>query len=542
VVTNDILITGGLLYDGSGCNPVRADIAIRRDKIAAIGKLSNVDARRVIDASGLAVCPGFIDIHSHSDLTLLANPRAESKIRQGITTEIVGQCGFSPHPVRAEEREALDKLCPFISAEVQWTWQTTGEFLDTLQQSRPTVNVGTMVGHSALRALVLGFTDEPASGDEIIAMEDILKLSFSQGAMGLSLGLWYPLGAFAERAELNALATVVAESGRYVSVHMRSEAAQVLESLQEMVEIARYASDKAGRALRLQIDHLKASGRPAWGLMPRLLEAIEAARDEGIDIAFDVYPYTAGSRHLGGSFPAWIHGGGQDRFLRWLQQEEARQRLRAEQAAYEQGEAPDGPLGGYPDEIMIVAVDSEDNQWAVGKMLPEIADRMDTEPMDAACDLLVAEQGRVTVVTFTVCEDDLRLALTHPLGCFCTDGMAFAPYGSLSRGKPHPRCYGTYPRILGRYVRELGLLTLPEAVRKATSLPASRANLPDRGLLKEGYKADITIFDPDTIQDNATYEAPHQYPEGIAYVIVNGRVSIEAGAHTGVQAGEVLRQ
>jgi len=537
----DLLISGGALYDGSGAAPVRTSLAVNGNTIVAIGDLHAATARRQIDASGLVVCPGFIDVHSHSDLTLLVNPRAESKIRQGITTEIIGQCGFSPHPVLAGDHDALNKLCPFISADVQWTWETTGEFLDTMAQAAPSVNVGAMLGHSAIRALILGFDNEPAAGDEIIAMEEGLQAAFDQGAVGLSFGLWYPLGSFAERAELNALATITAKNGRHVSVHMRSEAEPVLESLQEMVEIARYASDKAGRPLRLQIDHLKASGRPVWGLMPSLLEAIEAARDEGIDIAFDAYPYTAGSRHLSGSFPAWIQHGGQEAFLWRLKEPEARERLREQQAAYEQGEAPEGPLGAYPDEIMVVDVASDENQWAVGKMLPEIAEQAGADPLDAAFALLVAEGGHVNVVTFTVSEDDLRLALAHPLGCFCTDGLAFAPYGPLSRGKPHPRCYGTYPRILGHYVRELGLLRLPEAIRKSTSLPASRANLPDRGLLKEGYKADISIFDAETIIDRATYDDPHQYPDGIAYVIVNGQVTVEAGEHTGAQVGEVLR-
>lgn len=534
----DLLITGADLLDGSGSPAQRGDVAVFGGRIAALGELSGATARRVINGAGLVLCPGFVDIHGHSDLTLLANPRAESKTHMGVTTECNGQCGMGVFPVRPEHCRLLDDTCSFISAEVPYCWSTTAQYLAHLQAARPALNVAAMVGHSALRAHVMGFDNRPATTEEIAALAQLTRQALAEGAVGVSLGLAYALGSFAGTEELVAVCGEVAQAGGHVSIHARSEGAHQAAGLQEIFSLARAVADLG--PLRVQIDHLKCSGAANWGRMGQALALIEQARDEGLDVAFDVYPYTAGSRHLSGSLPAWMHSGGNDALLERLQDPTCRSRLQAEHTAWAAGEGGEGPFELRPEDILITAVETEANRWAIGLRLDEIADRRHQEPLEATLDLLVEEKGRVNACLFSMSEEDMRLALAHPLACIATDGLAFAPYGSLARGNPHPRCYGTFPRVLGRYVRELGLLTLPEAVRKCTSWPASRLQLADRGLLRPGYWADLVLFNPATIADTATYTDPHSYPVGIELVVVNGEVTVEGDQHTGAGAGRLV--
>jgi N-acyl-D-amino-acid deacylase len=395
-----------------------------------------------------------------------------------------------------------------------------------------------MVGQSALRAWAMGFDNRPASADEIALMVQAAEAAFDAGCVGISLGLAYALGCFASREEIAALCGVAARRGRSVSVHLRYEGARLLEALDEMLQIAREVGES--RPLRLQIDHLKCSGPANWGNMPQALERLEQARTERLDVAFDVYPYVAGSRHLSGSLPAWMHDGGNAAMVARLRDSEGRQRLREEYEAWVEGRGGDNPFELHFDALLITDVATAENAWTVGLRLDEIAARRGQEPLEATMDLLAEENGHVSVCVFSISEADMRLALAHPLGCVATDGLAFAPYGSLSRSRPHPRSYGTYPRLLGHYVREEKLLSLPEAIRKCTSLPASRLGLADRGLVREGYAADLVVFDPETIADRATFEDPHQYPVGISAVVVNGQVTVRDEEHTGAQAGRLL--
>ena len=534
----ELLIRGAQLIDGSGACPRAADIAVSHDTILTVDQDLAIEAGRIIDATGKTVAPGFVDIHSHSDLTIFVNPAAESKVRQGVTTEINGQCGFTPFPAHPADYALLDALCPFITEKPDYSWVSTADFLAKLRAARPSINEGQMVGHGALRAWVLGFENRPATPEEIEGIARAAQEALEQGAIGISLGLAYPLGSFAKTDELLAVARVAAGRGALLSAHIRSEGAELVQSLQEMIDIARRVSD-AG-PLKLQIDHLKASGRRWWGSIDLALETIQQAKAEGLDIAFDVYPYTAGSRHLSGSLPSWVHDGGNEAVMARLQDPDCRRRLREEHEAWLRGESTVSPFELDLQHIVITDVATEANRVTVGKTLQQIGADRGQDPLEAALDMLVEEKGHISIVLFSMSEEDMQKALAHPLGCVGTDGLVFAPYGPLSRGKPHPRCYGTFPRAIGHYARDRAIMSLEEAVRKCTALPASRLGLTDRGRLAEGMKADIVIFDPGTLIDRATYEDPHQYPVGIEYVIVNGKITIEGGRHTEAGAGTVV--
>lgn len=531
---------GARLIDGSGNAAFTADIGVSAGSITAVGDLSAADATDKIDARGLTVAPGFIDIHAHSDLTNMVGPSGESKIRQGITLETNGQCGYSPFPVRPECRAELDALNPFVTPQPEWTWQSTDEFLSALQACGPSMNLCQMVGHSALRGWVMGFGNRPASTVEIMAICNLAEVALDEGAVGVSFGLAYALGSFARYDEVEAVCEVCARKDALVTVHLRDEGEGLVDSLGEMIDIARRVSD--GSPLRLQIDHLKASGMRSWGRIGDALEVIEAARDEGLDIGFDCYPYTAGSRHLSGSLPAWMHDGGQEALVQRLLDPDCRARLRETHDAWERGEVSHSPFELSFDRIRVTEVSTEENAWTVGKSLEEIAQTCGLDPIEATLDFLAEERGQISVVLFSMDEADMRQALAHPLGCIATDGLVFAPNGPLSSGRPHPRSYGTYPRAIGHYARDLGLMPMEEAVRKCTSLPASRLGIADRGRIAAGMKADLVVFEAERIIDTATFDDPHRFPEGIAYVIANGRVSVEGETNLNAGAGEVLRR
>ncbi len=531
----DILLLRPQIVDGSGNQPIHADLGIENGRIAAVGDLHAAEARERIDCSGKVAAPGFVDLHAHSELTLLVNPAGESKLHQGITTEVSGQCGLSPFPVRAEHREEMRSVCTFIDAPVDWTWEHVDEYLSVFEAAPPSYNVAVLVGQSALRAWVMGFAARPATSEELGRMSTLLADSLKRGGVGLSLGLSYPLGSFSGPEEPLQLAATCAEHGALVTVHLRNEGPGLMASLDEMLEVA------SRTGCRLQIDHLKTIGHRYWGRAREVLGKIEAAVDAGVDVGFDVYPYTAGSRHLYGSLPDWVVDGGIGPMIERLRQPAVRTRLRSSLDAWATGQDAAGGFSLDFANTMITSVRTEANEWCVGKRLDEIAEERGQDPLDATLDLLIEEEGEASCVLWAMSEEDVREFLIHPLGCIGTDGLAYAPYGPLSKGAPHPRCYGTFARFLGHYVRDEGLLPLPEAVRKCTSLPASRLRLPDRGLLKEGYRADVVVFDPSTIGERGEYGRPHAYPEGIETVVVNGQLAISAGQTTPARPGMVLR-
>jgi N-acyl-D-amino-acid deacylase len=523
----DLIIYGGTIIDGTGASRRAGEVGVSGGRIASIGDLTGAETARRLDASGLIVAPGFIDIHSHSDLYLLVNPRAESKVRQGVTTELVGQCGMSPYPVQPEGVGDLRSAMAYIDAEFDWTWRTAAEYFEVLEARRPSVNVASLTGHIALRSHVMGFEGRPATPDELARMGDQLRACLEQGSVGLSYGLIYTPSCFADAEEMTALARVVAQYDGLCTVHMRNENEMLLQSIREMLDVA----ERSG--VRLQILHLKSTYEPNWGRVPQALEMIEKAAERGLDVAFDVYPYTAGSSHLSSCLPIWAQEGGHEAILRRLRTPDARRRLLREYGPH---------LERYGRNLVICDAVTDEGRAVVGKSLSDIAQERDVHPLAAMLDLIIHEGNNVGVIGYSMCEADVEAALSHPLACVGSDGLAFAPYGPLAGGLPHPRSYGTFPRVLSRYSRERGLFTLEDAVRKMTSLPASRIGLRDRGRISEGHVADLVIFSETEVADLATFEDPHRYPAGIEHVLVAGEPVVEHGEHTGAGPGRVLRR
>jgi len=526
----DILIRNGLVVDGTGNPWFRADVGIDGGRIAKVGRLGSAGAETVLDAGGLLVAPGFIDMHSHSDLALTVNPRAESKIRQGVTTEVIGNCGFSAAPAGRDYAEYLRKYVgPLLGVvDIDLEWETFGEYLNRLE-GRTAVNVAPLVGHGAVRINTMGFEDRPPTADEMAEMKAFVARAMDEGAQGLSSGLIYPPGCYADTQELIELCRVVAGHGGIYASHIRGEGATLLKALGEAIEIG----ERAG--LPVEVSHHKATGRENWGRVERTLEMMAEARSRGVDITCDQYPYVAGSTGLGSLLPAWAHEGGRERLLERIRDPKTREDIKRAMRGGSFG--VDSP--GW-DSILISTCPR--NRDLEGKNLAEIAGARRADPYETVFDILLEGEGAASMIVFSMCEEDVRRVMRSPLTMVGTDGTAAAPYGPLGLGKPHPRWYGTFPRILGRYVREEGVLSLEEAVRKMTSLPAQKLGLHDRGLIREGMHADITVFDPTEVSDRATFAQPHQYPQGIEYVFVNGRVVVERGEHTGALPGRVLRR
>lgn len=523
----DIKIANGLVVDGTGAPAQRADVGITGDAITALGDLSRERAGRTIDAAGLVVAPGFIDIHTHSDWRLWANRRAESKIRQGVTTEILGNCGFSPAPVSDEFREDMRGFALYLPPGMDFSWRSMGEYLRGYRDGGVAVNVVQLVGHGTLRVAAMGFARRAPTARELITMERLMDDAMAGGAYGLATGLIYAPGSYAETEEIVAIARRAAHGGFYAS-HIRGEGATLLAAIAEAIRVGREGG------LPVQISHIKASGRPHWGRVESALGLIDVARNEsGQDVMADVYPYTASSTTLRTLLPDWALEGGIDALLDRLRDPAERDRIRQDPAG-----SPILARGVDWSDIMIASAPSRPE--TEGRRISEIASDWNMDPLDAAMDILLAERGKGYVILFQLDEADLRRALAHPEVMIGSDGSSLAVEGELASGKPHPRSYGTFPRVIARYVREEGLLTLEQAVHKMTGLAARRLALADRGVLAVDAKADVTIFDADHIADVATYEDPHRYATGIPYVLVNGRVVIDAGQHTGALPGVVL--
>lgn len=526
----DFVIRNGLVVDGTGNPWFKADVTIDDGRIVGVKRTPESRAEKVIDATGLAVSPGFIDMHSHSDLSLLINPRAESKIRQGITTEVIGNCGFSLAPITSERKDLVKREYGPLADEISWNWSTFKEYCDRLSHQGTSVNVVPLVGHGVLRKNVMGYENREPAADELAEMKALLIESMEDGASGVSTGLIYPPASYAGPDELIELAKVASEYGGIYTSHIRNESDRLLESVEEAIKIGKSAR------ISVEISHLKSAGKSNWGKVKAALRVIDAAREEGVEISYDFYPYAAGSTGLYACLPPWVHENGKDEMLARLKDNSVRKRIK-EYIKRKDGWENLVRNAGW--EGIVITRCEKNNQYE-GLSISEVAVKRRMNPFDVMFDLLLEEDGVVGIVLHMMSEEDVRVVLKHPLSKVGTDAVASAPYGPLARGKPHPRSYGTFPRILGKYVREENVLTLQDAVRKMTSMPAQKLRLFDRGLIREGFWADLVIFDPREVTDKATYKDPHQYCRGIEYVIVNGETVIEKAEHTGNLPGEVL--
>jgi N-acyl-D-amino-acid deacylase len=521
----DILIKNGKVYDGTGSPWTWANVAIQDGKIAAVGALPGAKAKQVIDAAGQAVTPGFIDIHSHSDCVFLLNPKADSKVKQGVTLEVTGNCGSSVAPLTEKSKKRaeleMDKSIPI-------TWTTFGEYLDAMQKAGPSINWACLVGHGTIRSGVMDFDRRPPTKTELADMKKLLAQAMDDGAFGMSSGLIYPPSSYADLAELVELGKVLHEKHGLYFTHMRNEAEGLLESVKEAIAVGRDA------AVPVQIAHHKAVGDKNWGMVKKSLVMIDEARKQGVDVTLDQYPYIASSTGLTSIIPGWAHEGGRPALLARLADPETRARLRLEV-----GKNYSGDAWGR---ILVASVNTEANKKFEGMDMEAIAKVRGQEPVDAAFDLLIEEKCDVGQIKFGMCEDDVKTVMQHPYVMPGSDGSSLANYGPLGKGKPHPRNYGTFVRVLGKYVREEHVLRLEEAIRKMTSLPAWRLGLSDRGLLKPCVWADVAIFDPDTVIDVSDFKDPHRYAAGVSNVLVNGRLVVKDGEHTGTTPGMVLRR
>jgi N-acyl-D-aspartate/D-glutamate deacylase len=520
------VVRGANLLDGSGSTNRRADILVRGTTIEAVeaaGALDGVDASVVLDAAGATLTPGFIDVHSHADNAPLLAEDDTSKILQGVTTEVVGNCGFSLAPHLEETGKVIEDYSGRFFPPLSWSWGSFAELLEVTDGCGYVTNYAPLVGHHALRIAAMGMADRAPTTTELDRMGGLLQEACQAGAFGLSSGLIYPPGVFSETDELVALASRLPDN-RIYTTHMRGEGGHLLASIAEALRIG----EESGRPV--QVSHLKASGRPMWGSMGDAIEMLDAGRSRGLEVRHDVYPYTASSTMLTAILPRWFQEGGDTDVMRRLTDKPSLARLRADLGADD--DWANLALGTGWDGVVI---SSSPSHRFDGRSVQDIADSTGADPVDAAVDVLLAEQLKVTMVMYSMHEDDLVLALEHPDTMIGSDGL---PPGL--GGKPHPRMYGTFPRVLSRYVRDRKVLSLPEAVRKMTSLPASTFGLRDRGLVEPRRAADLVLFDPGTVVDRADYDDPVQPPAGISWVMQNGRIVARDGQYLGGRAGRRL--
>jgi N-acyl-D-amino-acid deacylase len=534
----DLVIHDGFVVDGTGRPVFRADLGIKDGRIVELGPINPDESVRRIDASGLMVAPGFIDIHSHSDITLIANPRAESKVRQGVTTEVVGNCGGSAAPFLGL---AKDQEAERYGVDVDW--RSLAEYLGRLEEG-VAVNVAALVGHGTVRQCVMDMEGRAPTRGELEEMKELVDGAMRDGAFGLSSGLVYPPGRYAETDELVELCRVVAGHGGFYASHIRGERETMIEALGEAIEIG----ERAG--VPVQVSHHPAK-IGAWGRSVETLAMMDEAQSRGVDVTCDMHPYIGGSTSLSALLPPWAQAGGPERIVERLRRPEERGRIRLDMM--EEKVPGPGPCGlvkrGMWEKILISAYPED---WPIGRNLAELAAEMGVDPFDAYFDLLEASGAAGSVVGFYYNEEDIRNVLRHPRSMIGSDGYALAPYGVLGGGRNHPRSYGTFPMVIRKYVRGVfrpelvydeaaKVVSLEEAVMKMTSLPARRLKQGDRGLVRVGCWADVVVFDPEKITDTATYLDPYMYPTGMEHVLVNGVAVISGGEHTGALPGKPLR-
>lgn len=526
----DLLIKEATVVDGTGRPRFVADVAVENGRIADVADrarrpegIADTGARTTIQAAGRLLTPGFVDVHGHSDMNVLANPYAESKLRQGITTEVVGNCGFSAFPLRGRFLEDERESNTDIGVEI--TWETVEGYFDAVSRARPAINLATFVGHCNIRGSVMGFDDRPATADEMRAMEREVAIAMEAGALGLSTGLIYSPGFFAPPEEVVALQQAAA-GGIYAS-HVRSEGDQLLEAADEFMDVVRAAGCQG------QFSHLKASGPRNWGKVERVLEQIESVNAAGGRVRFDKYPYVASSTELASLLPRWVRDGGRDRALERLADTKLRDRIVREAAEINEGK------DGW-DSVLICSAGSEEYRPHHGRSIGEIARILDASPGEVFIDLLLKSRMHTSIANFTMNQDETDRVLLHPLGMVCTDAGCRAPYGALHHDFPHPRAYGSFPRFFRQYVKERPLLSLEEAVAKVTALPCDTFRLRNRGRVEAGCHADLLLIDWPRFTDRADFADPHQYCDGIDAIVVNGTLTTMDGAHTGDRGGRML--
>ena len=528
----DVLIRNGRIVDGSGRPGYNADIAIKDQRIARIGNLANATAARTIEARGMVVAPGFIDMLGQSETYLLIDPRGMSKVMMGVTTEITGE-GESIAPINERQIKEQEDFLKRFNLTIDW--RTLDEYFRRLEKQGTGLNLGTFVGATQIREYVVGFDNRPPTPAELESMKKLVADAMRDGALGLSTSLQYIPARFATTDELVELAKVARQYGGIYATHQRSEANALDESLHEVFEIARRAK------IPVEIWHLKTAYKKNWGRMPEILNKIKQARASGLDVSADIYPYIAGSTSLSACLPPWAQEGGVEKMLARLRESATRERIKKEISEdhkdWENIYLGSGGAGG----VLIGSVVNRDLESSQGKRMSEIAEEQKKDPLDALLDFILADHGQTGAIYFMMSEEDMRAAMRSPFVSFCTDSGSRATDGPLAGSKSHPRGWGSYPRILGRYVRDEKLLTLETAIHKMTGGPATRVGLKDRGLLRVGMFADITVFDPKTVIDRATFESPNQFPVGIEYVLVNGQVSVDKGERTSALAGQVIR-
>jgi len=525
----DILITGGSVLNGEGTPAVRADVGIRGGRIAAIGDLRNAAANRRIDAAGLTVAPGFIDMHNHSDYTILVEPKAESMIRQGVTTMVLGE-SRSAGPIKPGADEARARA---DGVTVDWT--TLGGYFAKLEQQHMATNIASYVGEEQVWTYVKGYGQSPATPQELDEMKRLIAQAMQEGAMGLSTALLEPPSSLATTANLIELAKTAKQYGGVYSSHIRDEGEGVFRAVDEAIQVGK------GAGIPVDIIHMKIAHKKLWGRANEIIAMVQKARDEGYNIRANVYPYTAGQNNLSSIVPPWAHDGGREKMLERLKDPSARKRMREEVMNglpnwYNHYLATGDGWAG----MLLVSLKAERNKPFQGKRMSELIAARGGHPADVLFDVLLEEGGSVPTVFFHHSETDMQLIMKQPWTSIGSDGSAVSPNGPTGRTHPHPRYYGTFPRVLGRYARDLKVITVPEAVKKMTSMNADKIGITDRGRLKEGLAADVTIFDQDHVIDRATFEQPHQFPVGIKYVIVNGVVTVDNEQHTGALAGRVI--
>ena len=527
----DLVIRNGRIIDGTGSPWYSGDVGIRDGRVAAIGRLGRVKAKRTVDVGGSVVAPGFIDMLGQSELTILVNPSLPSKIFQGITTEITGE-GGSPAPLN-EAIVAADRAV-YHQLEITPDWRTLAQYYSRLERQGIGLNLATYVGATQVRRMVLGDDDKDPTPAELERMRGLVRQAMREGAVGLSTSLQYPPAPYAETSELIALASEAAKLGGVYATHLRSESEEILPALDEAIRIGREAE------ISVEVWHLKTAGKNNWGRMPEVVAKIDSARKAGVDIAADTYAYPAWFNSLSSFVPPWAHDGGNVKLLERLRDPEARRRIRRDMESADAGWDNSWQKVG-PEAVLIGAVQNAELRRFQGKTLAEVAQTRGAEPIEALLDFLIEDEGYTSVAVFGMSEPDVALALEQPWVSINCDSEGSAPEGILARTHPHTRAYGTFPRILRKYVREERRLTLEDAIRKFTSLPAQRMRLGDRGVLKVGMWADVVVFDPETVRDRATFEKPHQLAEGMRWVLVNGVPVIAEGKATGARPGKVLR-